>query len=175
MKIVIVQSMVALFAVSAFGQGPTTKEVPATKNPEHRVSFKENNDTGLYKAASHVRSTGNISVNMTVTDSRIKNDRNIQIFIAIYERDMDFPSRFKRGNFIKSVVGKEIMKSEKAKPMIGQFKAEIKMQPGEYVYYVFLCDPDVPVVPKDLPINPPDPPKIPGLPLRIKVCTATVD
>ena len=166
---------VLLLSLAAAASGQEGPRGGDRRGPD--VTFVVTNDTGREGArgVSHVRDEGQITFEMLVIDSRPKPGRRLQVCIAIYERDVAFPNRFKPGRLVETITDDTIHVAGGPETLIGLFCRDVKMPPGEYLYYVILCDPTM----LGGKANPNDKPplnleNLPGSMLCGKVCTATV-
>ncbi len=140
--------------------------------PRAKVSFVVSNSTSS-SSVPHVQGTGKIPLRLQVSDDRSnKPQRRLQVFIAVLERtDL---GRIKTGALVKTFVDPTIMRSTTPTNMQA-FDLFVEVPKGDYIVYVYLCDPDRPAtalkaVPRQIDLK-----LLPGQPVRGSAITARVD
>ncbi len=170
-------STIASVLLVSFVAGASAQEdqsKPAAGRPP-KVAFEVVNNTGEHPAISHVRAKGAIPVLLNIRDGRSEPGRRLKVFISVHERDMSEPHRFKPKRFVTNVTDNTQMTSQGQNLNIQPYEKNIKLPPGNYLFYVFLCDPSKRPTASDVPANIVDTAKLPGDVIRGTVCVAIVD
>ncbi len=137
------------------------------------VEFVANNDTTERQGVPHVRGVGKIPLDFEISDTGSKIGRKLKVYVDVYE--LVDAKQIKHGNFVKDYIDPKTITSQQAGEVTTSFKADIPVKKGDYVFYVYLCDPDRkfrdrgqvnPKINKD---------KIPGAPRKMQACVAHVD
>ena len=101
-------------------------------------------------------------------------DRRLKVFVAIYLRPD--PKSLDLGPLVCTYISPDAMITPAGENQTSEFSLDIPLQRGDYLYHVFVCDPDLPYK-NNLPpeVRLPAPEKFPGLPLRIKLFSAHIN
>ena len=127
---------------------------PQTSKPLRAfASRKASYETPNLSKDGYVTGTGAFPVSLNVSDIyttagdttllKAPADRRVQVCVLVFPED----AKGVRGPVFYKYKSEEIMVTKAGKSQTLPFYKEIPMQPGEYGFQVFVCDPDVPYNP----------------------------
>ena len=137
-----------------------------------KVDLVLNNDL-KQPGKPHVRGVGKIPLDFSITESGSLVGRKLKVYVVVHERLN--PNSDKPGKFVKDYCDPRTITAERAGEVKSSFKASIPVNPGDYIFYVYLCDPDKRYLDRGVPIPQVDKDKIPGRERRMQACVASVE
>src|SRR4051794_17691524 len=140
-------SSVALFGLAAafflsstlFAQRPAAKNVPKAIYSRNADFFIANNNALTDTHVPQVNGNGGFPVRLNIVESGYwDKPRKLQVFVAVYTRG---GAGMRAGKFVTSVTHPDVMSTEIGKEKSLPFAMDIPLLPGDYIAYVFICDP----------------------------------
>ena len=139
-----------------------------------RVSFEALNDTGQLRQMPTFVGRGALPLRLSLNDLGNWNvDRSVKVFVAVYSRPD--PKRIQLGGLVTTYLDPGIMTTPAGKEQKLPYGVDIPLAPGDYLFYIFLCDSNVTYNVKRHKQYFPNADQFPGLVLKAKLCAARVD
>lgn len=137
-----------------------------------RASFTIANNASSGSELPRVNGVGGFPVRLMITDSgQWTKQRKLQVFVALYEQ---ISTSNKVGKLLNLRTDPDVLVTEADEQSEVPFSMDIRTPPGDYVAYVFLCDPETPYTTKKHPTFP-DIEEFPGTPKMGKCVLVHVD
>jgi hypothetical protein len=131
-------------SLALLGSARAQEPIPKHVVKSHRqATFAVKNDTGESRVTPSVRANGSLPIRFDVTDDGFGRERKLQLFVAVHKRP--HPNHMIPGDLVKTYLGPEAMVSPASGSRTLAATADVPLPKGEYLFYVFLCDPDYPV------------------------------
>ncbi|AGA28222.1 hypothetical protein Sinac_3999 [Singulisphaera acidiphila DSM 18658] len=108
-----------------------------------RAAFTIANNVAGEAEMPHVNGVGGFPVRLNITDSgQWIHQRHLQIFVAIYERPNKVSSKI--GKLVNLRTHPDVLVTDPDKESSVPFAMNMRIPPGDYFAFVFLCDPKTP-------------------------------
>lgn len=138
-----------------------------------QVSFDVLNDTQELRNMPTVSGIGGLPIRLTVNDSGNWPDvRRLQVLVAIYRRPN--PTRASRGDLVQTYLAPEVLTTPTGQGGSHPLETDIPLPPGNYLFYVFVCDLNEKLDIKRRQTYFPDAESFPGNIKNAKLCAARV-
>jgi len=159
---------------------PSTASGSALQAPDdgdygwRTYDYQIKNDNGTVDFMPCVSGSGSLPIRLDITSagSACLADSRLQVFVAIYA--CPDPTMIELGPLVKTYLDPRVMTTPANASQTFSFSSDIALDPGNYYFYVFLCDPDEFYIPEEQVAYFPDMALFPGLVRKLTLFTARI-